>query len=241
MWFFSFFLILYFFIMSKEPYYNSKSATSYVKPANMRLFSACPLDLPAIGPNSILSAAIFDKHETIEPYYVSNRKVSSLPPVLIDLFRYKFDDDLMDEDDDCVIASDDDIAVGKGFEICAPQVSIKRRVSDNYTVRNNCDTDSDDESEQETPSKINTIPTCKLRKTNPPDVNDLHNSTSVFQEKLDNPNVITNEKSRALSMSLAAPTITHEKNMVFEDIFQSMYHRYDVNDNYESRVNPYLI
>ena len=225
--------------MSKEPYYNSKSATSYVKPANMRLYSACQLDLPAIGPNSIISAPSFDNHETVEPYYVSKRKVSSLPPVLVDLFRYKFDDDL--GENDCAVASDDDIAVGKGFEISAPKVSIKRRVSDNYTVKNNFDTDSDDEVELETLAKVNTIPACKVRKTNPPDVSDLESFTSVVQEKLDNPNVITNEKSRSLSMSLAAPTITHEKNMVFEDIFQSMYHRYDVNDNYESTSKPYLI
>lgn len=230
--------------MSKEPYYSSSSSTSYIKPANARSYTASHLDLPSINNKLIIPPVKFAKNEILEPYYYKQQKIQTLPPILTNIFQYTYEKNI--DIQDCAIIDEDeeDEFYLAGFEISAPESSLSRKVSDNYTNRMLLDTDNESLISYNdlacSESNCN-IPSCVTKVISPPDVNDINELKLTLQEKIDNPNVITNAKSRSLSMSLLAPKLTQEKSMVFADLLQDSSYKIDLSDDYQSAKVEFLV
>lgn len=254
--------------MSKEPYYNSSSSSSYIKPANDKCYSANKLDFPFIDSKLLIAPAKFNRFDVLEPYYYKKTKIQTATPILIDSFRYSFDnieklprnfkETYHEKYQECAILEDDDVDQNDdddneydevddffihGFEISAPKsITLSRKVSDNYNTKldNDTDYDSDFPDEKYCDIACNSIPYCITKIISPPDVNDITELKSTLQEKIDNPNVITNPKSRSLSMSLQAPKLTLEKKMNLGDFLQDSTHKVHISDDYQLEKTDYF-
>ncbi|KAK6462227.1 hypothetical protein DFJ63DRAFT_313369 [Scheffersomyces coipomensis] len=106
--------------MIREPYFNSSSSSSFIKPSNSKNYSFISHDLPTISPQDMkhslapsfqlsanpsvpaphkASSKLILRRNSIEPYYVKPIKIGTLPPRISSIFKYTFVDDEFDEDE----------------------------------------------------------------------------------------------------------------------------------------------
>lgn len=219
--------------MIKEPYYNLTSSASSIKPSNPKSYSFVSYDLPPTQPFQLLAAPSISltaqttpsrsRSYSVEPYYVKNKKVGTLPPALSGMYKYTFaEESESGEDDDFAIVSDSEdeeyFAGGSsnGYHIHPPpsDVTLSRKVSDNYTSRFELDTDTD-ESDKEvdaynrwmTPIEASSSAGIYKCRSRPPHLDSLRDINETLLMKSNNPNVLTNVRSRSLSDNLEAPKL----------------------------------
>ncbi|KAK6455178.1 uncharacterized protein RJT20DRAFT_55284 [Scheffersomyces xylosifermentans] len=245
--------------MIKEPYYNSTSSSSFIKPSNPKTYSFVSYDLPPTAKSQFIKAPSVsftaktspiwrNRSYSVEPYYVKNKKIGTLPPAISGMYKYTFAEE--SEEDDCAIVSDseDDEYVPE-FNIYPPpsnHETLSRKVSDNYASRYELDTDSDDsEKEIDAYSRwmkpIDSKPSIYKCTSQPPHLVNLGEINESLLMKSNNPNILTNVRSRSLSDNLDPPRL-QAKVFVYNN-YDSIPHKrgFDRDDYEEVQTEPYLV
>ncbi|EGW31501.1 uncharacterized protein SPAPADRAFT_139977 [Spathaspora passalidarum NRRL Y-27907] len=221
--------------MIKEPYYTSISS---IKPKNANNYSLIAYDLPIIQPtlqnaprqevNDVVRQHRHHLHhrkDSIEPYYSKPRRLSGLPPVILNQFMYKDES----EDDSCAVISDDEDECIDNHVVNPPK-SLLRTVSDNY----------DSETEEEVNfaklmQPIGALP--KVDKTCS-DCEDLSEVNEILLAQVNNPNILINFRERTLSNGLSPPLI--HQTLFSNDNYDVVY-KSEIRDDYDGNHCEYLI
>lgn len=219
------------FFMSKKPYYNHSSLPCHAKSAKSNCSSSYNFDLPAVKSNKFILPPNCLSVTTIEPYYQKRQKIQTLPPVLFNQYHYKFN-----EEEDCAISDTEDIDIEQSNILA--KLSKIRKVSDAYATSLPFLDNVDDEVDPTfcKNSEIKDIPKCNRESV----LNvDLVESEVNLQEKADNPNIITNPKSRSLSMLLSPVKCEYILNI--GNLLVDVSIRQDISDFYDFKIVEYLV
>ncbi|EMG47226.1 hypothetical protein G210_2474 [Candida maltosa Xu316] len=184
--------------MIKEPYYSSELTS--IKSTNDKNFSLVSLDLPSVSTNQNLKHAppldyssVKQRRDSIEPYYTKPIKIGVLPPAILNQFTYYFNDEsaIIDDDDDDF---EGDMVYSNG--VVAPQ-NVLNRVSDNYEEQ-----DTEDKFDFKFMENV-TVPSV----TSDERIHIFAVDKDELLNKSNNPNILTNQRSRKLSDKLSAPDL----------------------------------
>ncbi|KAK6200385.1 uncharacterized protein RJT21DRAFT_114800 [Scheffersomyces amazonensis] len=178
--------------------------------------------------SSIFKYTFVDDEDDIQPHHRQKDNSDDLDDYAV----------LSDSDNEPVIDSDDDsdngyLFFGKSKSVNHHNVlkppssgeSLSRKVSDNYTSRYELDTDSEDETilVEEFNKLMRPIKATKsdnnLFNLKPPHLQSLNELNDSLLQKSNNPNVLTNVRSRTISENLVEPPKLHMKVYNYEDIF----------------------